>query len=242
MKSTQGKELIIKLGQHYATIQEALNSDTNLQGTVTSWNLKALDSINVVDSINDDRQRKEVAFKRKRKNNVLTWALVGGLVDASSGDDSIIDGVLLGGMFGYASSGSVEKPEARILLTFTNGDKLGVIVDQDELLQVLEVKQEDNLIDGKFVRSLSKTQKDVVLDSRRLDEQTSYLILACLCLFGGFFLNGFLNLTVEDVPHGQLLLNFATWGIGLTGLGFALLGCGVLGRKSKECYLKDGEQ
>ncbi len=242
MKSTQGKELIIKLSQHYATIQEALDSDTNLQGTVTSWNLKALDSINVVDSINDDRQRKEVAFKRKRKNNVLTWALVGGLMDASSGDDSIIDGVLLGGMFGYASSGNVEKPEARILLTFTNGDKLGVVVDQDELLQVLEVKQEDSLIDGKFVRSLSKTQKDAVLDSRRSDEQISYLILACLCLFGGFFLNGFLNVTVEDVPHGQLLLNFATWGIGLTGLGFALLGCGFFGRKSKECYLKEGEQ
>ncbi len=65
MKNTQGKELNLILGDRYASVQEVLDSKTNLNGTVASWNLKALDSIHVIDSINDDQKRNEIAFKKK---------------------------------------------------------------------------------------------------------------------------------------------------------------------------------
>ncbi|AGQ12288.1 hypothetical protein ABTC85_15495 [Acinetobacter baumannii] len=243
MKNTQGKELNLILGDRYASVQEVLDSKTNLNGTVASWNLKALDSIHVIDSINDDQKRNEIAFKRKRKNNVITWALIGGVLDASSGEDSILDGVLLGGLFGYASSGSVEKPEASILLTFTNGDKLGLYVNQNELLKIMEVQQEDNLIDGKKIGNLTVEQQQIVIESRRNDEFFNQLLAAVIMLIGiGLFNFLFGEDVKQEVTHGALLLYIANIGGMLCFIYVVLYATGVIGNKTDEEFKKPNEK
>lgn len=243
MKNTQGKDVLLNVGANSASIQEEIDSDTNLNGTITIWNLNALDSINVIDSISDDRTRKEIAFKRKRKNSVITWAVIGGALDASSGDDSILDGVLLGGLFGLASSGSVKEPEASILLTFTNGDRLGLIVNQKELLKLMEIPQQDNLIDGKTIRVLTSAEQIQIIESRRANEFFNLIVIG---IFGGVAL-GFLTLIFgEDIKrgyvHGALLLNIGSVGYLIVFTVIAMYGGGFFGKKPDEHYRKPNEK
>lgn len=242
MKNTLGDELSLNLGEHYALIQEIIDSDTNLNGTIATWNLKALDSINVIDSINDDKQRKEIEFKRRRKNSVITWAVIGGVVDASSGDDSILDGVLLGGLFGYISSGSVKDPKASILLTFTNGDKLGLIVNQIDLLRIMEVPQDANLIDGKTVRILSSTEQNCVVESRRSKEFFKSMVFGALGIVSIGLFNLMFADDLKEFSHGTLLLNLGNISYMIIFSIFIIYSGGFFGKKPDEEYKKPNEK
>ncbi|MDN5477410.1 MAG: hypothetical protein L0G48_02715 [Staphylococcus equorum] len=242
MKNTQGKEITFNLSEHSASIQEVIDSDTSLNGTVSTWNLSALDSINVIDSINDDKHRKEIEFKRKRKNNVITWAVIGSILDASSGDDSILDGVLLGGLFGLASSGSPKDPEASILLTFTNGDKLGLIVNKTELLKLMEVPQQENLIDGKTVRILSNTEQNQVIESRRSNEFTNQLVMIMLGMVAIGFFNWVFGDDIKELNHGALLLSLGNIGSMIVFSLYIMYLSGFFGKKTDEYFKKPSEK
>ncbi|WP_336767057.1 MULTISPECIES: hypothetical protein [Acinetobacter] len=242
MKNTQGKEITFHVGEQSASLQEVIDSDTNLNGTISTWNLSALDSINVIDSINDDKTRKEIAFKRKRKNNVITWAVIGGILDASSGDDSILDGVLLGGLFGLASSGSAKEPEASILLTFTNGDKLGLIVNKTELLKLMEIPQQENIIDGKTVRVLSNKEQNQVIESRRSNELTNQLVMVMLGMVAIGIFNLFFGEDIKELNHGSLLLSLANIVSMIVFALHVMYVAGIFGKKSDEEYKNPSEK
>ncbi|WP_334070000.1 hypothetical protein [Acinetobacter colistiniresistens] len=242
MKNTQGKEITFHVGEQSASLQEVIDSDTNLNGTISTWNLSALDSINVIDSINDDKTRKEIAFKRKRKNNVITWAVIGGILDASSGDDSILDGVLLGGLFGLASSGSAKEPEASILLTFTNGDKLGLIVNKTELLKLMEIPQQENIIDGKTVRVLSNKEQNQVIESRRSNELTNQLVMVMLGMVAIGIFNLFFGEDIKELNHGSLLLSLANIVSMIVFALHVMYVVGIFGKKSDEEYKNPSEK
>jgi hypothetical protein len=242
MKNTLGKEITFNVGEQSASLQEVIDSDTNLNGTISTWNLSALDSINVIDSINDNKTRKEIAFQRKRKNNVITWAVIGGILDASSGDDSILDGVLLGGLFGLASSGSAEEPEASILLTFTNGDKLGLIVNKTELLKLMEIPQQENIIDGKSVKVLSKKEQNQVIESRRSNELTNQLVKVMLGMVAIGIFNLFFGEDIKELNHGSLLLSLCNIGSMIVFILLIMYQFGFFGKKTDEYFKKPSEK
>lgn len=241
MKNSSGKELVLNLGNDISNIEKPISSNTNLQNTCESWNLRALDSICIIDSLVDDQNRKQLAFKRKRENNILAWALIGGALDSTSGEDSVLDGALLGGLFGFASSGSADTPQASILLTFTNGDKLGLTVNQKELLQIMEVKQEDGLIAGKLVAPLTSSQKTYILECRKSEEQSENLMVSFMCIVGALFSKIFFEDLFQGA-YGQIINNIMTWGLVIVSVWVALYTGGIIGQQGNEKYLKENEQ
>lgn len=117
MKDTNGNYLEFYIQNNEFKIVEKLTVNTNLANKISTWNLKAIESINIMDSIEHDANRKKAVFKRKKRNNIITWAVIGGLLDGSDGNDSVIDGLLLGGLFGAVTSGNAAKPD------FKNGSR-----------------------------------------------------------------------------------------------------------------------
>ncbi|MFL1616221.1 hypothetical protein GHT89_16625 [Acinetobacter baumannii] len=241
MKDTLGKQLVIEITKNNSSIREPITSNTNLNASIDTWNLNAIDSIQVIDSIRDDHARKEVAFHRRRQNNIVTWAVMGGVIDGVSGDDTVLDGVVLGGLFGMATSGSAEKPIARILLTFTNGDKLGLTVDQDELLKIMEVKQVDDLVAGKKNKSLTLEQRDLILNLRRSRVNTTHISMAVLSFVVACFV--FMTTDIsDDLIYWKILLYICFFGLILCSLTFVLLGLELIKQRPKESFIRANEK
>jgi len=186
MKNSNGENLVLDIRENNASIRNTIKATMKLDDSITSWNLKALEKIIVIDSIGADAARREAAFERRRSNNIFTWAIIGGLADASNGEDSALDGALLGGLFGAATTSGSGDPEARVLLIFTNGDKLGLVVNQDELLKIMEVNQDD-VIGGMSTNPLTDEQKRMVLNERKSAHLYKFYIYAAV-LMGALFI------------------------------------------------------
>ena len=98
--------------------------------------LSRLSGIAIADTLADDQSRADKEHRRERNASMATGAVLGGLIDASSGDDGIVDGLLIGAAFGAIASGSPRDPKARLVLVFDSGERLAVSVDADEYAQI----------------------------------------------------------------------------------------------------------
>lgn len=79
---------------------------------------------------------------RNRQSNALLGAVAGGVVDAMNGDDSIIDGVVIGGALGALVTpveqiNLKEQSKYSLLLLFKNGESAKCIVDRSGFVDLL---------------------------------------------------------------------------------------------------------
>ncbi len=95
--------------------------------------LQELESIRVITNHDDDLAMRQADAKRRRSSNVLAGAAFGALLDGSIGDDSILDGALIGAAFGYAGTPGVGEPLARVQLGFRDGRIDSFQVSRDEI-------------------------------------------------------------------------------------------------------------
>ena len=239
MKNSKGEILILDIRNDSTTIRNAIKATMKLDDSITSWNLKALEKIIVIDSIGADAARREAAFERRRSNNIITWAIIGGLADASNGDDSALDGALLGGLFGAATTSSSGDPEARILLIFTNGDKLGLVVNQDELLKIMEVNQDD-VIDGMSTNLLTDNQKRMVLNERKSAHLYKFYVYAA-ALMGAFFIVTIMGPLENEHWFWIGYFRFVQLASVVCSLTCVLIGLEVFKEYKIEDFIKKGE-
>ena len=153
-------------------IRPALDSSTPIHKIIRVWDLSKLQTILTVDSLKDDEERKKALYKKRRTRNSLIGAIAGGVIDAETGEDSILDGVLLGAAFGAVCTTSPDKPMAQVGLLFCDGSYIAAEVDKEEYtkLQTLAAanqKQYSPGIEAAFIdRNLTKNEVDAILIAR----------------------------------------------------------------------------
>ncbi len=198
------------------SLRAPIGSYTPLTAIIPEWDLKQLDTILTVDSLKDDETRKRAIHNRHRTSNTVLGAVVGGLLDASSGDDSIIDGVLLGAAFGAVCTSSPSDPKAQVGLLFSDGSHLSVEVDKSEYTQLQtmaaanQARQEPGSSCAYSERPLAFDEMNYVLSIRAREAFNAGIVTALLCAATPQLIPFMLSITNPDlvIPDivGTLLL------------------------------------
>lgn len=150
-----------------------LDSDTSIDHKIREWNLSKLETLLTIDSLNDAAARQQALQKSRRNSNMLLGAVVGGIMDADVGDDSIVDGVLLGAAFGaICTSSQSDEPKAQVGLLFQDGSSLAVEVNKYEYTQLqtnasANIKKQKDWLSPSFRdRYLSPKEVSSILSDR----------------------------------------------------------------------------
>lgn len=165
---SNGRELGIAKNQ----LRRSLSGEMRIDAAIEAWDLTQLDTMLTIDSLADDEKRKKIIASQRKKNNIGLGALVGGIIDASSGEDSIVDGVLLGAAFGAVCSSSASNPRAQVGLLFKDGSHVSVDVDKNEYTQLQTQVASNKLNNVGFSspacikRPLTRDEIDYILDAR----------------------------------------------------------------------------
>lgn len=109
-------------------ITPPLSPHTRIDADHYRWNLNEIASIVTTDTL-ESAEARAAAVRQARTRRTLTGAVIGGVVDMASGDDGILDGVLIGAAFGYLTANSPEKITAKVGVIFTDGEALSLEVD-----------------------------------------------------------------------------------------------------------------
>ena len=113
------------------SIRSAVDRHTDLSKLQTQYNLCNLVNIVTNDTLQDDQVRVDAQYKRDIAMNMMLGAITGGIVDGMGGDDSIVNGVLIGTAFGAIATDK-RKAFAQVGLIFADGESIAVEVDKQE--------------------------------------------------------------------------------------------------------------
>lgn len=113
------------------SIRKAVDRHTDLSKSQTQWNLRGLVNIITNDTLQSDQTRVDAEYKRDIAMNMMLGAITGGVLDGMVGDDSIVNGVLVGTAFGAIATNK-RKPVAQVGLVFVDGESVAVEVDKRE--------------------------------------------------------------------------------------------------------------
>lgn len=130
---SNGSELYIATdnNQNPVAIRKKVGRQTDLSKLQTQWNLSNLVNIITNDTLQNDQSRIDAQYKRDIAINMMLGAITGGVIDNMIGDDSIINGVLIGTAFGAIATNK-KNPVAQVGLIFTDGESIAVEVDKHE--------------------------------------------------------------------------------------------------------------
>ena len=179
---------------------------------IETFPIASIASLDLIDSIENDQNRNKKYYDSQRNKNVILGAAAGGVVDAMiGGDDSLINGILLGAGAGYIFTDEKQDPKAKIAIAFKDGRSLALEVDQDELTALIaEIKALKNdlqkNIDHQAHRELTQYELNNVMSYReRLTKwmYAEYVIIPfALALIAFFILNYFeLNNSGEIIQN-----------------------------------------
>jgi outer membrane lipoprotein SlyB len=178
----------LKLGDNL--IREIRDPESDLTKPVSTWSLAHLELIVTTDSLADDKKRKAIEYKKRQKENAIVGAVVGGMLDGSDADDSILDGLLLGAAFGAVATSGPEKPMAKVGLVFSDGNTLSVKVNSKEYSRLQSIAAR-NAKNGKYpkngaVRKVFPTKDDMdgALKVRAITQLKKYLIAGFVIALG----------------------------------------------------------
>lgn len=182
------------------------------------WNLDQIASIVTTDTL-ESAEARAAAVRRARTRRTVTGAVIGGVIDMASGDDGILDGVLIGAAFGYLTANSPEKITAKVGVIFTDGEALSLEVDaQDYTLLQTAAKRALARAAGddapatepaKTSYRLTHQQAEYVLSLRQDSDGTAIFLL---CAASGIAIGVFPAFaSAMMVMSGELAEGFAGW-------------------------------
>ncbi|MCE2571845.1 hypothetical protein [Motilimonas eburnea] len=163
---------------------------TSLTSKIATWDLNQLQGLTTYECVKDDAARKKAAHALKLRNNMLTGAIAGGLFDASSGEDSVLDGVIYGAMFGAISTGSPDEGVGKVGLVFWDGSYLALEVNSAEFTLLQTIAESNSLKTSPapapacIKRSLSRKEMEDILRDRALSDLYYSIITAVFLLVG----------------------------------------------------------
>lgn len=196
---TKLEKLMIELssGIHYSLngthIIQKLDKHNLITSKVQVFDLSYATALVTSDSIKDDDTRNRIAHAQRKRNNMMAGAVFGALIDGSEGDDSVIDGMLLGAAFGSISTGSPSSPRAQIGIIFVGGEYASFEVNKHEYAQIqtlIAANVRNGVKDGpaKASRQLTRQEADAVLSSRNSTRSLMGVILGLGMGMGAFVL------------------------------------------------------
>lgn len=192
-----------------------VTKSTPLEGELEIWNLRSLVMLITADKIRDDTFRKEVLARIKRARRAAGGAVFGGFIDALSGDEGILDGVLLGAAFGALSPVGLDDPKATVGLLFSDGSYLVAEVDRCEY-ELLQARVASNAarLDGvehpaRKRRPLTVAEQKAVIELKKEPLALLGTVLALFCmletaLVSGLDVSVFIPFVEEPVPFTKL--------------------------------------
>lgn len=234
-------------------IREKRCSQSSLLRACKVWDLNHLDLIVTSDTLEDDRKRKALEHKKRRNNNIAMGAIAGGMIDGLSGEDSILDGVLIGAAFGAIGTSGPGEATAKVGLLFSDNESLTVEVDSEEYSR-LQTVAKLNARAKRFPKGPSMTKKlatkeemDGVLRDRAFGQLKVLLIAAFVMAIGSSFLGAMASsgpsTTAEATELVSAIGEFAKaipyMGV---GLGMILVISGFMTVVRPEWQLRDDER
>lgn len=197
MKNLETGATMIEAG---GFLTEQLSAASRIDAPRYRWNLAEIASIVTTDTLASAVAR-DAAVRQARTRRTLTGAVIGGAVDFTMGNDSILDGVLLGAAFGYLTSDSPQKITAKVGIIFNDGEALSLEVDATEYA-LLQTAAHRSLAKPAGGSNPSRTSYAVnlydaedVLGKRRHKDAIAIMIFA---IGGGFFM-GFASIILRAV-------------------------------------------
>lgn len=246
---SNGKSLELAGGK----IREKRSPQSSLSKPCKTWDLAHLDLIVTSDTLEDDQKRKAIEHKKRRNGNVVMGAIVGGLIDGSDGDDSILDGVLLGAAFGAIATSSPGAATAKVGLLFSDNESLTVEVDSNEYSQLQTIAEQNarrgQFPEGSTVTTVSPTKNDMddVLRDRAFGQLKIMFIFAIMIALGTSVFASLASSGPADASEASAMLgSIGEIAKGLpyigVGLGVILLGAGFVMVRHPESQLRTDEK
>lgn len=189
------------------SIRKAVNRHTDLSKLQTQWNLCSLVNIITNDTLQADQTRVDAQYKRDIAMNMMLGAITGGVLDGMVGDDSIVNGVLIGTAFGAIATNQ-RKPVAQVGLIFVDGKSVAIEVDKREynILQTFCIQNLKQIQDnGQLVPSKEHTKYNEREYATVGSTRKSWSSFASMILFAGMLLFIFSNFVLfGDGTDGAL--------------------------------------
>lgn len=146
--------------------------------TFKEYNLKAIKNLYIQDLRSTGTRRK----------GFVSGAIIGGMIDASIGDDSIVDGAIIGGLLG-SSTGTYVSGNIYVTLQFFDNQTLNLKLDDESELMVLqEYAIKNHTIESSH---LEKTVEIIEIDKKHFKQSRMnqrllygfYMIVATLIMY-----------------------------------------------------------
>jgi len=171
-----GKEFLIDLQKKI--IREIPNGEEEF---ITEIRMDQIIDLLNYKKLQESEKEEYKKYIERLKNNIVSGAIIGGLIDASEGEDSILDGILLGATFGALATGR-EEPKALIGLLLSDGSVIPFEVNKEEfsILKSVAVENQTKGITPSTPirkRPLTKEEKE------RMKRLTRDLILGGIGIF-----------------------------------------------------------
>lgn len=148
--------------------------------TFKEYNLKAIKNLYIQDLRSTGTRRK----------GFVSGAIIGGMIDASIGDDSIVDGAIIGGLLG-SSTGTYVSGNIYVTLQFFDNQTLNLKLDDESELMVLqEYAIKNHTIESSH---LEKTVEIIEIDKKhfkqsRMNQRLLYGFLMVIAVLISYLL------------------------------------------------------
>lgn len=148
--------------------------------TFKEYNLKAIKNLYIQDLRSTGTRRK----------GFVSGAIIGGMIDASIGDDSIVDGAIIGGLLG-SSTGTYVSGNIYVTLQFFDNQTLNLKLDYESELMVLqEYAIKNHTIENS---NLEKTVEIIEIDKKhfkqsRMNQRLLYGFLMVIAVLISYLL------------------------------------------------------
>lgn len=186
-------------------LTEELSALSRIDVPRCRWSLAQIASIVTTDTLASAQARAD-AVRQARTRRTLTGAAIGGAVDFTIGNDSILDGVLLGAAFGYLTSDSPQQITAKVGIIFNDGEALSLEVTAREYTllqtaahQALAQPEADRTRPAQTNYEVGLYDAEDILGRRQHGEARSLLLLA----IGGSCAMGFATIIISTVLRMQ---------------------------------------
>lgn len=174
-----------------------------LDNKLIQWRMNAINSILVMQCTDTNDEKKIFNLNRNNKTKNVTWSVFGvgqdglGKIDALEQDqinDDLMERLLdrdadinqpkssLPSFFRNFIHDDPEPQMFNVLLGFTDGGRLALVVNQKELILILKTRQVKGLIDGSSYRLLTPKEKTEIRKSNTKSDYILYAKLAVLVI------------------------------------------------------------
>ncbi|NPA53536.1 MAG: hypothetical protein GXO21_02590 [Aquificae bacterium] len=189
-------------------IQEIPDKEKNLKGLITEIKMNQIVAILDYKTLQESEREEYKKYIERLKSNIASGAIIGGLIDASGGEDSIIDGILLGATFGAIATGGPKNPKAKIGVLLSDGTVIPFEVNEEEfsILKSVAVENQTKGITPSTPirkRPLTEYEKREVLTDRSISEAFKIIMMGIVLVISLVLVSNIASSFFQFLPEQE---------------------------------------